>query len=202
MADICTGRSLLSAEQKRQGDEHEASAFRKEFLFCGRTLVLKEKYHLGFGGCLWNGGEVLARYLESHFPRVTGNPPKCVELGCGLGLAGIVLGMLGARVTLTDLEYVLPLVVQNLEENVPELVSSGMLDAAPYSWGTTEQTPLQPPYDHILLADCIYDEELIAPLLQSLRFLCAPDSTVWVCFEWRLCEAIPTFFREVAQYFS
>lgn len=42
---------------------------------------------------------------------------KCVELGAGVGLVGLALAAMGARVTITDVEKVLPLMHANLATN-------------------------------------------------------------------------------------
>ena len=42
---------------------------------------------------------------------------KVLELGAGTGVVGIVLGLLGAQVTLTDQAQLLPLLKENIELN-------------------------------------------------------------------------------------
>ena len=42
---------------------------------------------------------------------------KCVELGAGVGLVGLALAAMGARVAITDVDKVLPLMLANLEAN-------------------------------------------------------------------------------------
>lgn len=42
---------------------------------------------------------------------------RCVELGAGVGLVGLALAAMGARVTITDVAKVLPLMQQNLAAN-------------------------------------------------------------------------------------
>ncbi len=42
---------------------------------------------------------------------------RCVELGAGVGLVGLALAAMGARVTVTDVAKVLPLMRRNLLAN-------------------------------------------------------------------------------------
>lgn len=53
------------------------------------------------GACAWDGALVMAAYLDAQPPgEISGL--RCVELGAGVGLVGLVLARLGAHVTLTD----------------------------------------------------------------------------------------------------
>ena len=42
---------------------------------------------------------------------------RCVELGAGVSLVGLALAAMGARVTVTDVDKVLPLMRRNLQAN-------------------------------------------------------------------------------------
>eukprot|EP00995_Heteronema_vittatum_P002954 NODE_1437_length_969_cov_313.198913_g992_i0.p1 GENE.NODE_1437_length_969_cov_313.198913_g992_i0~~NODE_1437_length_969_cov_313.198913_g992_i0.p1 ORF type:complete len:258 (-),score=49.80 NODE_1437_length_969_cov_313.198913_g992_i0:82-855(-) len=203
MAGICTEAPLLSTRQKDSAQPYDDVVFRKTFVIHKTELSLCEKYHLGFAGCLWNGGELLAYYVEEHAAHFFNT--SCLELGCGIGLTGIALALSGAKVVLTDLEYAIPFVVRNLTQTVPALLDSGQVRALPYKWGSArgpEFEALSPPYDCLFLADCIYDEELIPDLVRSLLRLSAPQTEVYVCFEWRLCASIAMFFEQTRPYFS
>eukprot|EP00966_Prymnesium_polylepis_P302634 6991542-Prymnesium_polylepis.1 len=58
-------------------------------------------------------------------------PPgaRCIELGCGLGLAGLAAAALGLRVLLTDRDEVMPLTQASVAAN-----RVGALETAPLSW--------------------------------------------------------------------
>ncbi len=54
------------------------------------------------GACVWDGALVMAAYLAS-WPAGSFQGMRCVELGAGVGLVGLVLAKLGATVTMTDM---------------------------------------------------------------------------------------------------
>ena len=69
--------------------------------------------------CVWDGADVLARYLErTHLP-LGKSPNHILELGAGCGLVGIAAGCLcpTASVTLTDLPAALPQLRANIDRN-------------------------------------------------------------------------------------
>jgi predicted nicotinamide N-methyase len=101
-----------------------------------------------------------------------------LELGAGCGLVGIAACVLGAeRVILTDLPYTMELMRTNVAKND----ASGTAECRLCDW-------LKPPeFDEswrsnvLLVADCVWVEELIAPLLTTIsRFLESSDGHVKV----------------------
>jgi predicted nicotinamide N-methyase len=90
-----------------------------------------------------------------------------LELGAGCGLVGIVASLLQAeRVTLTDLQYTLDLMRGNAAKNQAAL---GTIDCRLCDW-------LKPPivdeswaFNVLLVADCVWIEELVPPLLNTIR---------------------------------
>ena len=85
----------------------------------GQVLVLHQsRSTFNCGSTLWSAGEVLARYLEQEKRSLFKWPSsmKVLELGAGLGLAGIVAACIGCgEVVLTDLESVLPFLRKNTQ---------------------------------------------------------------------------------------
>lgn len=102
---------------------------------------------------------MLNRYLIQN-PELVRNK-KCIELGAGVGVTGILCALLGGDVTITDKAALMPLIKMNIEANT---TSAHNVRALPIQWypviydspyldrGTTEAA-LNPPYDVILIND-------------------------------------------------
>uniref|UniRef100_A0A7S2WGL8 Calmodulin-lysine N-methyltransferase n=1 Tax=Rhizochromulina marina TaxID=1034831 RepID=A0A7S2WGL8_9STRA len=164
-----------------QEDVVVTSEFDSDYLECPVKLVQQQAKGIGFQ--LWPAATFLCRYLEES---ITGSEHgqlfgldkpleqlHCLELGAGIGLAGLFAAGLGCRTaTLTDLPEVLPILEKNLDAN-PSLADRVFV--APLSWGTDDwrlahqgRVP-----DLILAADCVYWPELFAPLEDTLFHLCS-----------------------------
>ena len=111
--------------------------------------VIEDVHLSGPGGRIWDASVVLAEFITCRFgPQVgvlaqdgggrkegvgssegggvsliTGmSGLEVLELGAGTGLAGMVCGKLGARVAITDKDFVVPLIWANARQNTPEQV--------------------------------------------------------------------------------
>ncbi|XP_016399754.1 protein-lysine methyltransferase METTL21D isoform X2 [Sinocyclocheilus rhinocerous] len=123
-------------------------------------------------GCVvWDAAIVLSKYLETEqFYSVqsrvsTWRSKNIVELGAGTGLVGLVAATLGANVTVTDLEDLQPLLQLNIKKN-QHLIHTGSITAKVLKWGGNVKEFL--PHSHyILMADCIYYEQLLLQEFQS-----------------------------------
>lgn len=68
----------------------------------GGTIILEQKplelsaKKLGVGACVWDGAFMMAAYLAEQQSSYEGK--RCVEVGAGPGLVGLVLAKLGAEV--------------------------------------------------------------------------------------------------------
>merc|ERR1711991_401128 len=76
----------------------------------------------GTGGAVWGGSIALSRYIFKNLEEikhyVSGGEGQIVELGCGAGLVGIVLGKLGFKIISTDGEKkCIELSLNNLKKN-------------------------------------------------------------------------------------
>lgn len=125
-----------------------------------------------------------------------------LELGCGIsGIIGLSLGQLVESYILTDQDYVMKLLNQNLNENrqdsstarkgrkstikpkrgsaaTPSAVNTNNVVAKPLDWELDEVTPsltgsdTKQSFDAVIACDCIYNDALIQPLVQTCVDVC------------------------------
>ena len=112
----------------------------------------------------WSGARILAERV----------PPRagCVlEVGCGLGLPGIVAAVRGARVVFADrVGAPLAFVRASLDANGVDaagLVTTDLLDA-----------PWRGRFDLVLAAEVVYDRATFGPLVAALRASLAPGGSI------------------------
>jgi predicted nicotinamide N-methyase len=108
---------------------------------------------------LWRSGVELARELDAE--RLRGL--RMVELGCGLALPSLVAARAGATALATDADAeALPLVARNAREN-------GLaVETAAVDWTRPDELVERAPFDLVLAADVLYEQESVEPLLTLL----------------------------------
>jgi len=180
--------------------------------FAGKKICVNEIQNNqvdGTGLNVWDAAILLARYLELFPEKVCSK--SVLELGSGCGLVGIAAGLLGAKeVVLTDLEYSLPLMEDNVQRNIKQVRESNCetitcrmcdwfdptsLDTFGFSSSSKkavvsnvvkeEESSLSLFPDVILIADCVWLEELVDPLLRTLDALAGFGTKVIVSYQRR-----------------
>jgi predicted nicotinamide N-methyase len=112
---------------------------------------------------LWSGAVVLAAAV----PSVT----RALELGCGLGLVGMVAARRGARVTFLDrIPTALAFVRASARANGLRDVDLVAADAT--------RPPLTATFDLVLAAELLYDRASFAPLARTLACVSAQTGRV------------------------
>ncbi|KAH6687732.1 hypothetical protein F5X68DRAFT_261099 [Plectosphaerella plurivora] len=142
------------------------------------------------GAVLWKITPLFASWLAA--PSNPFLPPKAsvLELGCGISaLTALVAAPRVSRYILTDQPYVQRFVQQNLEENATPparhkskkqttIDTPGDLRFTPLDWELDEVTPALTctpgvtSFDLVVACDCIYNDALIAPLVQACADVC------------------------------
>jgi len=142
---------------------------------------------------IWEASVVLADYLAGLEP----DPQReMLEIGCGVGVSGIVAAAFGHRVTLTESNrHALNFVRANAEINLPESASFPgilMLD-----WNRPK---IEGAFDVILGSEVVYKEADFAPLLGLFRRYLKPNGLVILAEGLRSTSL--SFFRQMALHFD
>jgi len=123
---------------------------------------------------LWPAGVVLAEQLAGPLAASLAGR-VVVELGCGLGPAGLAAARHAARVILTDAEpAALALVEANARAN------RLAVDTRVVCWGDDLPAELRAAADVVVAADVAYDVRQRRPLLATIEALLAPGGVAWL----------------------
>lgn len=116
---------------------------------------------------IWEAAFILA----NHLLRMNLNRDATIlEIGAGMGIAGLFLAKAGHPVTVTDANAdALQLLAMNAHHNGLDNLTVREMD-----WGTTD---LQTHFDIVCGSELIYSEGAVAPVIQALRDHLAPDGT-------------------------
>jgi len=119
---------------------------------------------------LWTGALSLARYIEE---RIDCQDLQVLDLGCGLGLTGIVAGLKGGRVTFVDKEQdALAFATVNARMNDCPLFEARVLDFT--------KDALDQRFSLILGAEILYDRSTFPALVSFLdRHLTAQGRAIF-----------------------
>jgi predicted nicotinamide N-methyase len=113
---------------------------------------------------IWHASLGIARHLMRG-PSLVGR--RVLDLGCGIGLAGLAAGLRGAAVRFVDRDQdALHFACFNAADNGVQRYSATRLD-----WF---EATVPDQYDLVLLADVAYDERHFEPLLRHLHQCVAP----------------------------
>jgi len=139
---------------------------------------------------------------------------RAVELGAGMGLAGMAFALMGADVVLTDItDDVLALLRHNASYNVSpanlrlrcenDMADTvGLVSVEELDWAEEDHYKrVSPPVDYILAADCVYNEDSVSIFLRAVLGLCGHRTTAIVCNEFRSQSVHDCFMEQFAEYF-
>ncbi|KAM4700469.1 EEF1A lysine methyltransferase 3 [Discoglossus pictus] len=163
------------------------------YQFCGRELHITQHYgaNLGVAAPVWDAALYLCSYFEENKLNFKGK--RVLELGAGTGIVGILVSLLGGQVTLTDLPHALPQIRKNVNAN---LLSHHVSCVSALSWGL-DQEKFPQDYDFILGADIVYLKESYPLLIQTLQYLCGPQTIIFLSSKMRQEHGTVAFFQDV-----
>ncbi|XP_073698813.1 uncharacterized protein mettl21ca [Garra rufa] len=151
--------------------------------FLGQEITIQESID-SYGATIWPAALALCRFLETPQGRqhIDLLDKSVLELGAGTGLLSVIITLLGAKLTATDLPEILSNLRYNLNRNTRGRQRHEPLIEELY-WGhkldeTFPRSTHQ--YDYVLATDVVYHHDFLAELLVTMRHFCQPGTTlVW-----------------------
>ncbi|TAH41786.1 MAG: hypothetical protein EYC69_07245 [Bacteroidetes bacterium] len=156
-------------------------------------LLLKGKDHadvqderIPYWADLWPSAIVLSKYLVRRDIIHPGS--KVLELGCGIGLPGIISGRLGAHVVFTDyIQEALDLAKLNWDKNNGATAEFLLMD-----W---RKPNISLKADIILASDIAYEKKSFEDLVRAFRFLVGINTRMFISEPNRAFSQ--SFFRDL-----
>lgn len=164
------------------------------------------------GTSVWPCSLVLVKFVDRWIHSPPDNNPynnllnfptkRAVELGCGCGVAGMGLYLLGLTdIVLTDISPVMPALKKNLKVNKPVLKKN--LKYSVLYWNNSSQiNALNPPFDFVIAADVVYIEESVPSFVSAMEALLAEDGVVLLGYQIRSPEAHALFWEMCGRVFE
>ncbi|OWZ23119.1 Protein N-lysine methyltransferase METTL21A isoform X1 [Phytophthora megakarya] len=159
------------------------------------------------GHCVWDAALLLADYLQTQASdnTIKFHGKKVVELGAGVGLVGMTLAVLGARVVLTDQEYALPLLRKNVAVNFENKAVVPTVEEC--QWGESCKTEgllatWKKNTDVVVFSDVLYHASAFLLLIKTLHELVSPTTDVFFSFETRNAAIEGNFLEELGKSFD
>ncbi len=141
----------------------------------------KKDNYLPYWPVIWPSSLMLAQHIlsaQDSPPNPPQHPianlPRAIELGCGLGIAGIAAAMRSWHVTFTDYD---PEAVDFAAFNAKcNNIPADLVRACHMDW----RDPLNETFDWIIASDVLYERRLHSILLDAIDHLLAPQGVVWI----------------------
>ncbi|ELU09054.1 hypothetical protein CAPTEDRAFT_224700 [Capitella teleta] len=105
-----------------------------------------------------------------------------IELGAGTGIVGLISAYHGCDVIITDLKPLVPLMQFNIDKNLE--LFKGKAEAKELQWGEDCVQNFAVP-DILVLANCVYNENVLEELLQTTLALSTNETLILACYEER-----------------
>ncbi|KAF0978343.1 hypothetical protein FDP41_002858 [Naegleria fowleri] len=124
--------------------------------------------------CMWPSEEILAYHCIHKLGAEFFNGKRVLEIGCGIGVAGLMIAKAFPSITEIVLTDGNVSVVENLRYNIAHLVQNGdLLDdkitCSQLLWQNNAQLEMLGTFDVILAADCLFFEEYHNDLVTLLK---------------------------------
>ena len=154
------------------------------------------------GLTVWDGCLVLSKYFEKVYQECeTALDGRTVlELGAGVGVVGISISVLGAQVTITDCEWLVETMKENVDLN--KQYAKYPVQVRELYWGRDLDQWRGTKWDYVIAADTIYQQELVPAQLKTLETVTDEHTEILYCFEEHNPESARKFWELVGDKFT
>jgi predicted nicotinamide N-methyase len=180
-------------------------------------FLLKEQWHTGTPGKIWDSAIVMTDIFKSVFET---NPyqfsgKRILDLSAGTGYIGLSLAQLYQQrnqsiipppyVTLTDLPEALQLIKEN--QTLNNIQSTSYLNIEPLSWGNKKDADYilaNGKLDIVIASDVLYNVDHFPELVSTLQDLCNEDTFIYLCYKQRglTIQEERSFFKQCKVKFN
>ncbi|CAL1538723.1 unnamed protein product [Lymnaea stagnalis] len=176
-------------------------------LYDGTEITFDQSAEGDVGCVVWDAALVLCGYIGKQNCFVD---RSVLELGAGTGAVGLTAAYLRARVVITDLPEFVPLLQHNITLNKNKLKGSCTAMALP--WGDKKcmtdikEAHFRSGVDYILLADCVYYEQSLEQLKDTIEYFSTAHTTILCSYEDRdignKAELQSRFLKMIGEHFN
>ncbi|KAK9503820.1 hypothetical protein O3M35_010295 [Rhynocoris fuscipes] len=171
-----------------------------------KTLLFYQNSVGNVSCVVWDAALVLTKYLEKRSGQYDSwlKGRKVIELGAGLGCVGVTAACYGGDVILTDLPEVVPQLIRTIDLNRNSWNDRGQVTAVALTWGQNKQNnyeALKIPADVILLSDCVYYEESLDPLIETIKTISSDTTEIILSQEKRDTEKQQEIWKQFLMKF-
>ena len=165
------GAALSASDSTRQDTENNSSAARDA------QGAVAAGIHMPYWGLLWPSGQALAASILSQPERFRGL--RALELGAGLGLTSAAAARAGADIIAADcFTESLLFTRYNVLRNAGSEPGTLLLDWRSVAGRTACRDA--GPFDVLLAADVLYEQENLTPLLDLVPQVLVPNGDFWL----------------------
>jgi predicted nicotinamide N-methyase len=158
------------------------------------------------GTRVWKAAVLALEYMLEHFTEDSSGPKSLIELGCGLGVPGILWHLLHDeknKVVVTDMESLMSQLKENVDKNFPD---NKLIHTRSLSWsevGISKLLRTHGDFDICLSCDCIYEPlygrdswEALADVLGYVGKV-SPKTVLVTSVERRRGDGLEQFFERL-----
>ena len=168
-------------------------------------IVLYQDFNLNKGGIFWDGCFLLSKYfLQNYHNKENIDKSSILELGAGTSLPSIIFSLIGYKVVITDLKYLIEFVKKNVYMNIDQ--ESQNVHVRELEWGKKEDIEgiqnIAKSFEFIICSELIYMEDTFDDLVKTLNEFSNAETKIIFSYRIRMKEKYQSFMEKLEKLFN